>query len=168
MSEENLKSQEAIEKLKKLVNCIDIGMVCSRTGKGSDIHAVPMSRQEVDDEGNIWYLISADSETHRNLLNNSKVTLLFSDIKAYEFLSVDGYAEISRDRSRIEKYWNKMMEAWFERGKDDPNIRVMKVATDYAYYWDNKNTKVVTFLKVAASVITGKKMDIGRSGELDL
>jgi general stress protein 26 len=168
MSEENLKSQEAIEKLKNLVDSIDVGMVCSRTGDGSNIHAVPMSRQEVDDDGNIWYLISADSETHRNLMNNSKVTVLFADIKAYEFLSVDGNAEISRDPERIEKYWNKMMEAWFERGKEDPSIRVMKVATDDAYYWDNKSNKVVTFLKVAASAISGKKMDIGRSGELDL
>jgi general stress protein 26 len=168
MSEENLKSQEAIEKLKKMVDSIDIGMVCSRPGKDGEIHAVPMSRQEVDEEGNIWYLFNAESETHANLSKNPHITILFSDIKAYEFLSLDGHAEIFRDQERIDKYWNKFMEAWFEKGKEDPSIRVLKVITDEAYYWDNKSNKVVTFMKVAASAISGKKMDIGRSGELDL
>ncbi len=168
MSTENLKSKEAIEKLQTMVNSIDIGMLCTRPDSKGNIHTVPMSRQEVDDEGNIWFLFSAESESHQNLQKNSKVTLIYSNVKSYEFLTVDGIGEISTDQARIDKYWNKMIEAWFEKGRQDPNIRLLKVVTDDAYYWDNKSNKVVTFLKVAASAITGSKMDIGRSGDLDL
>lgn len=60
------------------------------------------------------------------------------------------------------------MEAWFEKGKEDPNIRVLKVSGKNARYWDTKSNKLVTFLKVAASAISGTKLDLGRSGELDL
>ncbi len=168
MSTENLHDQAAIEKLKELVDKIDIGMLCSGIAESDYVHAVPMSRQEVDEHGNIWFLFSAESETYKNLQNNNKLSLLYSDISNYNFLSINGTAEINRDQSRIEKYWNKMIEAWFEKGKEDPNIRVLKVTPAEGHYWDNKNNKLVTFLKVAASAISGQKMDIGRKGDLNL
>ncbi|MFT3749528.1 MAG: pyridoxamine 5'-phosphate oxidase family protein [Agriterribacter sp.] len=168
MSNENLYSQEAIEKLKNLVDKIDIGMVCTNVQGSSHPHAVPMSRQEVDEEGNIWFLFSSESDTYKNLQCDNNITLLYSDVRDYNFLSVSGEAEITKDKSRIEKYWNKMIETWFEKGKEDPRIRVLKVKTSDAHYWDNKTNKFVTFLKAAVSAVTGEKSDIGRQGSLSL
>lgn len=168
MSTENLHNQEAIDKLTDLVNKIDIGMLCTYSTGQQYIHSVPMSRQEVDDQGNIWYLFSSDSLTYDNLQNDKRVSVLFSQPSDYNFLNVHGTAEIYQDKARIDKYWNKFMEAWFEKGKDDPHIRVLKVNVKDANYWDNKTNKLFTFFKVAASAITGTKMDIGREGNLDL
>ena len=168
MSTENLNDQQAIDKLKKLVDKIDIGVLCTSIPGGNKLHAVPMSRQEVDNDGNIWFLFSSESETFDHLQQNNHVTLIFSDVKNYNFLSIDGYADISHDRVRIDKYWNKANEAWFEKGKEDPAVRVLQVKVRDAHYWDNKTNKLVTLLKLAASVVTGKKMDIGREGNLDL
>jgi general stress protein 26 len=155
MSTENLHNQEAIDKLKELVDKIDIGMMCTYAPGQQFIHAVPMSRQEVDEDGN-------------NLQKDQRVSVLFSDIKSYSFLSVSGRASATRDESRIDKYWNKMMEGWFEKGREDPDIRVLRVMPTDAHYWDTKTNKLVTFLKVAASAISGAKMDVGRDGERDV
>ncbi|MCY1547814.1 Pyridoxamine 5'-phosphate oxidase like protein [compost metagenome] len=75
---------------------------------------------------------------------------------------------MSQDQARIDKYWNKMVEGWFEKGKEDPRIRVMKVKPHEAHYWDTKSNKLITFMKVAVSGITGQKMDVGRSGDLNI
>lgn len=168
MSTENLKQQEAIEKLRNLVDSIDIGMVCTFEAGSDYPHAVPMSRQEVDDDGAIWFLFSSESETHHHLQQHNKLSLLYSDVGNYEFLTINGTGQISQDKARIDKYWNKMVEAWFEQGKDDPRIRVLKVTPIEGNYWDNKANKFVTFLKMAASAVSGKQMDIGRTGELEL
>lgn len=168
MSTENLQNQEAIEKLKEMADRIDIGILCSFISGNGYPHAVPMSRQEVDGEGNIWFLFSSASETHQNILNDSKVSLFYSDVSNYHFLSINGVAEISQDQARIDKYWNKMVEAWFEKGREDVHIRVLKVTPGEAHYWDNKSNKLMTFLKVATSAVTGQKLDIGREGKLDL
>jgi general stress protein 26 len=168
MSTENLKNQEAIEKLQEMINKIDIGMMCSQVPGSKVIHAVPMSRQEVDDEGNIWYLISTDSESYKNFEITPYANVLFSDVRDYNFLSLCGDVEISRDQARIEKYWVNAMEAWFEKGKEDPRIRVMKITPGEAHYWDNKTNKLVTLIKVATSAVTGAKMDIGREGDLEI
>lgn len=168
MSTENLSNQEAIVKLKEMVDSIDIGMLCTYVKDTDYAHAIPMSRQEVDEEGNIWFLFSAESETYQNLQQNKKVSLLYADVSSYNFISINGSAEISMNKDRIEKYWNRFVAAWFEKGKEDPSIRVLKVIPAEAHYWDNKSNKLVTFLKVAASAVSGQKMDIGREGELDL
>lgn len=166
MSQENLFSREAIEKLQSLVNSIDVCMFCSALKEGS-IHTVPMSRQEVDEEGAIWFLTSSESETCKNVEQDPRVQLLYADVGNYNFLTVQGTATISYDKARIEKYWNKFVEAWFE-GKDDTRIRVMKVSPEDGHYWDNKTNKFVTFFKVAASGITGSKLDIGRQGDINI
>ncbi|MDN3706633.1 pyridoxamine 5'-phosphate oxidase family protein [Myroides ceti] len=168
MSTENLQHKEAVEKFKQMIDSIDIGMLSTFPKDQEYPHSIPMSRQEVDDEGNIWFLFSSESETHQHLLKNDKVTLTFAHVGDYQFLSVNATAEISKDQARIDKYWNKFIEAWFEKGKEDPRIRVLKVIPNEAYYWDNKTNKLMTLLKVATSAVTGKKMDIGREGELDL
>jgi len=168
MSTENLHHSAAVEKLREMVNKIDIGMLCTFTSGSVYPHAIPMSRQEADPEGNIWYLFSSESETYTNLKNNNKVSVLFSHVGDYNFLSINGTAEISEDKDRIEKYWNKMMEGWFEKGKEDPRIRVLKVTPQEAHYWDNKTNKLMTILKVAASAVSGQQLDIGREGDLNL
>ena len=168
MSTENLDNRQAIDKLRLMVDKIDIGMMCTNTAEINNLHAVPMSRQEVDDEGNLWFLFSSESETYKNLQKNNNISVLYSDISTYSFLSINGIAEISQDKSRIDKYWNKMIEGWFEKGKEDPAIRILKVIPSQGHYWDNKSNKLVTFLKVAASAVSGQKLDIGREGDLSV
>lgn len=168
MSTENLNNQEAIEKLKDLVNSIDVAMMVTYPKDTQYPYMTPMSRQEIDDEGNIWYLISSESETYENLLVNNKISLAFGDPGSYTFLSIDGIAEASRDQERIEKYWNKFVEVYFEKGKEDTSIRVLKVTPLDSHYWDTKTNKFMTLLKVASAAITGNKVDIGREGELNI
>lgn len=135
--------------------------------RGEDYpYAVPMSRQEVDEEGNIWYLFSAKSSTFEHLQQNNKVSVQFAHLGDFNFLSVNGQAEISADQARIDRYWNKMMDAWFESGREDAAIRLLKVSPLEAKYWDNKTNKLVTVFKVALSAISGKDLDIGREGNL--
>lgn len=168
MSTENLNNQEAIDKLKELATKTNIGMLCTHTSDSKHVHAVPMSTQEVDEQGNIWFLFSSESETYNHLQMDPTICLLYSDPSNYNFLSIHARTEVSQDKSKIDKYWNKMVEGWFEKGKEDPRIRIMKVMPSEAHYWDTKANKLVTFFKVAISGITGEKLDVGREGDLNI
>ncbi|MCA5004824.1 pyridoxamine 5'-phosphate oxidase family protein [Sphingobacterium bovistauri] len=168
MSNENLSNKEAIDKLKDLVNRIDIAMMISFPKNSHYPYMTPMSRQEVDDDGDIWYLISSESETSKNLQSNNKISLAFGDPGSYTFLSIDGIAELSQDKSKIDKYWSKFMEVYFEKGKEDPSIRVLRVTPVESHYWDSKTNKFMTLIKVASAAISGQKIDIGREGELNI
>lgn len=150
-----------------MVDSIDICLLGTAI-KNGQIHSVPMSRQEVDENGTIWFLANAESDTCKNIEKDNKVALHFADKSNYEFLVAQGTAKQFRDQARIDKYWNKMMEGWFEKGKEDPSIRIIEVKVADANYWETKDGKMITFLKIAATAITGKHFDTGVEGSLNL
>ena len=61
-----------------------------------------------------------------------------------------------------------MVKTWFPEGKDDPNLSLIKVSTKSAYYWDTDGNRMINFLKMAASVVTGTNLVSGEEGELKL
>jgi Uncharacterized stress protein (general stress protein 26) len=168
MAENNLSNREALEKLKVIVNKIDVGTVCSFPSNSNYPHGVPMSRQEVDEEGTIWYICSAESETFKNISQDPRVSLFYADPKNYTFLSINGTASLSRDQERIDRYWNKMMEGWFEKGKEDPNIQLLQVTPKDAHYWDSNSNRIVNLLKMLKATVTGETEDIGKEGDLNI
>lgn len=52
-----------------------------------------------------------------------------------------------------------------QKGSD---ISVIKVIPKGAYYWDTVHGKMVSLLKIAASVVSGKTMDDGVEGKITL
>ena len=168
MAEKNISNKEALEKLRSIVDQIDIGTLCSFNKESDYPHGVPMSRQEVDDDGSIWYICSAESETFRNIENDPKISLFYADAKNYTFLSINGTGRLSRDQARIDRYWNKMMVGWFEKGKEDPNIRLLQVTPVEAHYWDSNSNMIINLFQMLKATITGNTDDIGKEGDLNL
>lgn len=161
----NLINQEAIDKLKELV---DHESTCLFTTNLSQVplNTRPMAVQKVCDEGNFWFLSGSDSEKNSDIKKDSRVQLFFLNTNKYEFLSVYGKATITRDRQKIDELWTDIAKAWFEKGKDDPRVTVIKVTPEEGYYWDTKNGKLISMLKIAASAVTGKTLQEGVEGTI--
>lgn len=163
---EYLQQTQAIDKLKKLATEIEICLFASGNGLEDDPGCRPMATAGVDDEGNIWFLSEKDSQKNHDIVINPRVKLFYSHPGKSSFLVVTGDAEITYDRDLIEKYWNPLDKTWFKEGKDDPSISLIKVKPDNAHFWDVKGNRMVNFLKMAASVVTGKTLVEGEEGSL--
>lgn len=172
MKEENtsknikdLSNEDAIAKFKDLVKHTRVCLFATFLTE-IPIQVRPMSTQEVDDEGNFWFLSSETSNKNFEIGEDSRVQLFYSNNTKSEYLTVLGHAEVLRDRKTIEEMWNPIAKAWFQEGKNDPDLTVIKVAPADAYYWDTKNSKMVSLLKIITSVTTGHTVDDGVEGEL--
>ncbi len=163
----NLNREEATAKIKKLAESIRICLFCTDLNR-QPIATRPMGVQEVDESGNLWFISSNSSNKNFEINEDNRVQLLFSQPSDSEFLSVYGVATIYNDQSTIEEVWSPMAKAWFEDGKQDPDVSVIRVTPSDAYYWDTKNGKTITLLKIAASAITGAKSDGGIEGALNV
>ncbi len=162
----NLKANEGVEKLKELVTVINICLFSTNL-KGNDGATFrPMSAQEVDDEGNIWFFSDINSDKNREVQEDNLVQLIFSHPGESSYMIVNGVAEISTDHKRIEQLWSPAAKIWFEQGKDDPDISLIKVNTQSAYYWDTDGNKMINFFKFLASVATGSNLVTGVQGSI--
>jgi general stress protein 26 len=160
----DLAGKEAIEKIKELAEGIDICMFCTEV-ESLPFSTRPMSTQEVDEQGNIWFLSSAKSDKNLEIKQNDKVQLIYSKASDAHFLSVYGHADVLRDKQKLDEVWTTMAKAWFTEGKEDPDITLIRVRPEQAHYWDTKHGKVVSLLKIATAVVTGNTMDDGVQGE---
>lgn len=156
----DLYSEEAIAKIKELAKDIRVCMFCTELSI-RPIPTRPMSLQDIDDEGNLWFISSAASNKNFEIKHDNDVQLIFAKNSDSHFLSVFGTAVIYKDKAHIEEVWSPIAKAWFDEGKEDPDVTVIKVSPIEAYYWDTKDGKMVSFLKIAANAITGKTGDDG-------
>ena len=163
----NLSHQEAIDKFKDLVKHESTCLFTTRLTQ-VPLTTRPMGVQKVCDQGNFWFLSPRDSDKNREIAADPRVQLFISNTSNYEFLSVYGKATISRDQQKIDEFWNDILKAWFPEGKNDPNISVIKVAPEEGFYWDTKDGKLVSMIKILASAVSGKTLQEGVEGTISV
>jgi len=161
----NLEFEEAIDKVKDIAE----DKICLfGTYEGGELVTRPMSTNEVDDDGAIWFISSRDSWKNAQLEVNPKVVLMYLNQGQNEYLSLKGKASIIDDRQKIKDLWTPIAKAWFPEGSDDPNISLIRVQPTDGHYWDTKNGKLVSMIKIAAAALTGNRSDVGVEGDLKI
>ena len=164
--EKDFESSEAIKKLKSVGE--DIRFCMYTTYKNGRIDSRPMTTQQVDDEGNVWFFTSRNTDLGDNSNHGESVTLIYSEPKDNTYLSVSGNAELVNDEAKKEELWNVMNKAWFPGGKEDPDLVLLRVVTEEAAYWDSSSSKMVVFFSMLKAVATGTTPDTGDHGKLNL
>ncbi|MES2726804.1 MAG: pyridoxamine 5'-phosphate oxidase family protein [Bacteroidota bacterium] len=162
----NLYNKEAIDKLKCLVEDIGVCLFCTNLKIDDGATCRPMEAIEVCDQGNVWFFSDVNSDKNREIKQDKNVQLYFSHPGKSSYLIVNGEAEIIMDKKKIDELWSPMAKIWFKEGKNDPAISIIKVKPTTAYYWDTDGNKMINFLKMAASVITGTDLVKGNEGEI--
>ncbi|MHA7058942.1 pyridoxamine 5'-phosphate oxidase family protein [Aquimarina sp. M1] len=164
MSKKDVYHNEALDKLKKLAESIDFAMLGTNLNE-HPIHMVPMSTKKVDKGGTIWFLSGKDSDHNQHIIRDAKVHLIYSNPKSFEFLNVYGEASIHTEQHILNELYGSGDDAWFD-GVEDPNLTAIAVKTTDAFYWDSKNSVLVSLVKMGVSAITGNEPDVSEYGEL--
>lgn len=66
------------------------------------------------------------------------------------FATVDGKLSVDNDRAVIDRLWNRFFAAWFEGGKDDPKLCLLRFDPGEAQIWLD-----------ASSIVAGVKILLG-------
>ena len=106
-----------------------------------DGHCKPMSAQlEGEEGGPIWFFTAKDTEMALAIRGRQRAVGHFAS-KGHElFASLHGELVLDNDRAMIDRLWNRFVAAWYEGGKDDPQLQLMRFEPDSAQVWLNENT----------------------------
>lgn len=166
MEAENFKKHEGKNRLKELAEDIKICMMITGLHK-NELNAVPMTTKKVDDEGNIWFLSLKNSLHNRQIHNDPKVQLLYSDPVKMEFLNISGNAEISQDRAFLEDLFDEETDNWFEEIENE-KLTAIKFIPGKAHYWDTQTNKYEALYHLGIATLTGEEKHSGDKGKLSL
>ncbi|MGO1000496.1 pyridoxamine 5'-phosphate oxidase family protein [Lysobacter sp. CA196] len=104
-----------------------------------DSHTRPMSAQFEDDRSPLWFFTSTDNALAQQLTSNHRAIAAFAAKGHDLFASISGSLSVDRDRAVIERLWNPFVAAWFEGGKDDPKLTLLRLDAKRAEIWLNEN-----------------------------
>jgi general stress protein 26 len=138
----------------------------------ADGHLVahPMTRQDIDPDGNLWFFTSDASSLWQHVAAHAHVNVSFANPDDYVYVSVSGHAEQVRDRDRMRQLWNPFVAAWFPDGVDDPHLALIRVHAHTAEYWDAHGGRMVQLFRMAKAAVTGHppRAEPGEHGTLHL
>jgi general stress protein 26 len=151
--------------LKEKIKDIRIAMLTTQEADG-DFHSRPMATQDMDADGTMWFLTYEQTHKVEEIRQQQRVSLTFTDTGAETYVSTSGMAEVVADKAKVAELWNDGLKAWFPNGKDDPNIRLIKVRVHQGEYWDRPGGKMMTLFEMAKAAITGQPDTSGRDVKL--
>ncbi|MHA7965060.1 pyridoxamine 5'-phosphate oxidase family protein [Paenibacillus sp. CAU 1782] len=135
-------NHEAIEKVRSLIKGIDTAMLTTVSPEG--LVSRPMKTQEVEFDGDLWFLTKKDTGKFHELLHNKQVNVAYAG-KSY--VSIRGEAELVESKEKLKQFWSPAYEKLLETSIDNPNLVLIKVKAETAEYWDSGNAfKMVKFM----------------------
>ena len=118
-------------------------------------HSQPMTAQLLEEHeergGPVWFFTANDTDLARSLGQGHRAQFHFSSKGHDLFAAVHGTLTPCNDRATIDRLWNRFVAAWFEGGKDDPRLQLLRFEPDRAQIWLNEN-----------SALAGVKILLGR------
>jgi len=102
---------------------------------GSKVIPRPMTAQIEDGKRPIWFFTATDTELVQGLKNGAGATATFTSKGHDLFATVQGKLSRDNDRAIIDRLWNRFVAAWFEGGKDDPKLALLRFDPEDAEIW---------------------------------
>jgi general stress protein 26 len=157
-------------KLKELALEFGVGMLVTRTPEGR-LRARPMAVAEVGADGCLWFVTDRHAGKMAEIGRDGQVAVTMQS--STKFVSLSGRAIPVEDRAKAAALWKAEFQVWFPKGKDDPDLILVRVDATEGEYWDNSGTGGLKYLiQAGRALLTGMRPDVGRDpkvhGKVDL
>ncbi len=160
------QKNEQMEKVRDMVQDIRIAMMTTVNEQGNLISR-PMAALQFDEDGNVWFFTKRTSpKVDQVESNEQQVNVSFASVSDADYVSISGTANEVNDRAKIDELWNPQAKAWFPKGKDDPELTLLKVHTNMAEYWDSNDSTMVRLFQQANAVLTGSTPNMGENEKI--
>lgn len=102
---------------------------------GQSDTAVPMSPQlDKDANSAIWFF----THTRSKFAALGPVTATFQGKGHDMFARFDGVLVREPSRERLEQFWSNFVEAWYDQGRNDPDLLFVRMDLGDAEIWDGE------------------------------
>ena len=149
-------------KLWDMIKTVEVAMLV--TEDGEHLRSRPMAMSQKQFDGNLWFFTRASSHKVTEVEQDQRVNLSFAHPGKQDYVSVSGRATLVRDPAAISNHWSEAVRVWFPKGKDDPDIALLKVDVQQAEYWDAPSSTMLHAYGYVKAVVSGESPRPGGHG----
>lgn len=116
--------------------------------EGSGQHPQPMSHFPDQADPSIWFITSSDTDLAAAIGRGAEARMTFVSPKQDFHASLKGTLGIVQDDDKLDELWSLPVAAWFEKGREDPTIRLLRFTPQEAAIWANEANRFLVGLKL--------------------
>jgi general stress protein 26 len=158
-------SNEQTQKVAELLKGQRFGFLTT-VMKDGRLASRPMTLQEVEFDGDLWFFAERDSHPVRHVTDSPQVNVGVGS--GGSWVSLSGDAVVVTDTAKKRELWNGAVAAWFPQGPDDDSVVLLKVEADSAEYWDSPGGRLATAFSFVKAKVTGERIEAGENEKVDL
>jgi general stress protein 26 len=151
-------------KLWSLIKTIEVAMMV--TEDAGVLRSRPMAMVQKQFDGTLWFFTRASSHVAGEVAAEQRVNISFAHPGKNDYVSVSGTAALVQDRATIDAHWAESLRTWFPKGKDDPDIAMLKVSVQQAEYWDAPSSAMLYAYGYVKAAVTGTSPNPGGHGKV--
>jgi general stress protein 26 len=121
------------------------------------LHSFPMYTVQTECEGTIWFFTAFDAQRIKEIEYHQCINLSYSSAEKGIYVSIAGKAEFVKDKEKMNELWKPIFEGWFPRGQNDPDLSLLKIKMEDAFYWNEKNGHMASLWDVTESIAVEKE-----------
>ncbi|MGY9048198.1 hypothetical protein P775_08705 [Puniceibacterium antarcticum] len=125
--------------------------------------AVPMSPYADPDANAIWFITAKDTDLAKAAESSAEASFAVADSKSNLYATVDGQVTQVDDSDKLDELWNAVAAAWFEDGREDDDIRLIRLTPTKAEVWATSGAAGFLY-EIAKARMTDGTPDAGEHG----
>lgn len=124
-------------------------------------HTQPMTAQFDDDLPNrIFFYANRDNRLIRGMSGTHNAIIAYSAKGHDLFASVHGTLVVDNDASIIDRFWSPVVAAWFEKGREDPDLTLLRFNCERAEIWKSGTGDFLHYM--ASSLVRGSATEAAK------
>lgn len=119
-------------------------------------HMQPMTAFGERETDTLWFFTYNDTELARDIAEKGSAHAMYCLDSGERdlYACLGGKVSLERDMTRIEKFWNMHVAAWYPNGKTDERLTLIRFDLDDAELWVSEKGAIGYMAEVAKANIT--------------
>lgn len=154
---DNLK-QEFWSRIAK-INSVMLGV----TGEDRLVAMSPQLHEDLP--GHVWFITAKGTDLAKSVAaGEQSAQMVICNDSAGLYGDIDGRLSLSNDHAALDKLWSFVADAWFEEGKEDPDVCLLQFTPHDGEISASSGGGVRFLYEIAKANLTGAKPDAGAHG----
>jgi general stress protein 26 len=137
---------------------VNAGMLDAQGGA----RLVPMSHHADRDNNTLWF-ITANGTDAVDAVTTGPVPCAYvlAENSKGLYAHLRGTLSLSDDTAKLDELWSPIAAAWFDGGRDDPDIRLLSFKITTGEVWATSTSGIAFMFNIARATLTGVQPDMG-------
>lgn len=135
--------------------------------EGSEQHLQPMAPHVDRVSGQIWFFTKKDSDLVAAVGQGNRAHLIIMSTDGDYQASCRGTLVQDYNPEAQDQFWSSVVAAWFEDGKDDPNLTMLRFTPNDAAVWASSGSALSFGWEIVKANLTSSTPNTGQQAHVN-